>query len=316
MQGVVCTHQGAHQRFLPQLHSRSYDPLNMSQPPASSSMVQNSQTTPPIDSYNFKVIFEAALEAYKKKTKQSIESHALFTQLKTCGSPDTVLDLLRGQVNLSADEGFKKWLNPTINVLFAFSGTLGEGIGVIFPPATVIFAGIGILLLAAKDLNEDQGTLVDIFEQIENFFKRLEIYTEVSPTPAMKDTMVKIMVEVLDILAIATKESKQSRAKRFLKKLAGRTDVLKNTHIIDVKLAGVSNNVDDVKRSQIRENLRKWQSPPDPSINHNIACHRQHKGTAEWFFRGGIFEKWKVTGSLLWVHGKPGSGKSILWLVP
>ncbi|KAH9178596.1 ankyrin repeat-containing domain protein [Lactarius sanguifluus] len=297
-------------------------------------MIQNSQTTPPTDSYNFKVIFEAALEAYKKKTKQSLESHTLFTQLKTCGSPDTVLDLLRGQVNPDADEGFKKWLNPTINVLCAFSGTLGEGVGVIFPPATVIFAGIGILLLAVKDLNEDQGTLVDIFEQIESFFKRLEIYTEVSPTPAMKDTMVKIMVEVLDILAIATKEFKQSRAKRFLKKLAGRTDmkdalkrldkltndearmanaqVLKNTHIIDVKLAGVSNNVDDVKRSQIRENLRKWQSPPDPSINHNIACDRQHKGTAEWFFRGGIFEKWKVTGSLLWVHGKPGSGKSIL----
>jgi len=48
-------------------------------------------------------------------------------------------------------------------------------------------------------------------EQIENFFRRLEIYTEVPPTPAMKDTMVKIMVEVLDILAIATKETKQSR---------------------------------------------------------------------------------------------------------
>ncbi|KAH8992481.1 hypothetical protein EDB92DRAFT_1815979 [Lactarius akahatsu] len=184
----------------------------MNQPPASSSMVQNGQTTPPTDSYNFKVIFEAAPEAYKKKTKQSIESHTLFTQLKTCGSPDTVLDLLRGQVNPNADEGFKKWLNPTINVMCAFSGTLGEGIGVvntndlsvilaltaiwqIFPPATVIFAGIGILLLAAKDLNEDQGTLVDIFEQIESFFKRLEIYTEVSPTPAMRDTMAKIMVE-------------------------------------------------------------------------------------------------------------------------
>ncbi|KAH8990183.1 hypothetical protein EDB86DRAFT_2940092 [Lactarius hatsudake] len=316
MRGVVRTHQGAHQIFLPQLHSRSYDhPLNMNQPSASSSMIQNTQTTPPTDSYNF-----------NKKTKQSIENHALFTQLKTCGSPDTVLDLLRGQVNPNADEGFKKWLNPTINVLCAFSGTLGEGVGVIFPPATVIFAGIRILLLAVKDLNEDQGTLVDIFEQIESFFKRLEIYTEVSPTPAMKDTMVKIMVEVLDILAIATKESKQSRAKRFLKKLEGRTDmkdalkrldkltneearmanaqVLKNTHIIDVKLTGVSNNIDDVKRSQIRENLRKWQSLPDPSINHNIACDRQHEGTAEWFFRGGIFEKWKVTGSLLWVHGK------------
>jgi hypothetical protein len=46
---------------------------------------------------------------------------------------------------------------------------------------------------------------------MENFFQRLEIYTNVSPTPEMIDIIVKIMVEVLSILAIATKEMKQSR---------------------------------------------------------------------------------------------------------
>ncbi|KAH8983654.1 hypothetical protein EDB92DRAFT_1759443, partial [Lactarius akahatsu] len=58
--------------------------------------------------------------------------------------------------------------------------------------------------------------------------------------------------------------------------------------------------------------LRKWQSPPDPSTNHNIAGDRQHEGTAEWFFESSQFENWKLTGSLLWIHGKPGSGKSVL----
>jgi hypothetical protein len=47
---------------------------------------------------------------------------------------------------------------------------------------------------------------------IENFFRRLEVYTKVPPTPAMTNMMVKIMVEVLDILGTATKEMKQSRA--------------------------------------------------------------------------------------------------------
>jgi len=31
-----------------------------------------------------------------------------------------------------------------------------------------------------------------------------------------------------------------------------------------------------------------------------------------WFNHGNLFEKWKLSGSLLWVHGKPGSGKTIL----
>jgi len=39
-------------------------------------------------------------------------------------------------------------------------------------------------------------------ESIENFFKRLESYTEVLLTDAMTDIIVKIMVEVLNIFAM------------------------------------------------------------------------------------------------------------------
>jgi hypothetical protein len=45
-----------------------------------------------------------------------------------------------------------------------------------------------------------------MLERIETFFRRLEVYTAVAPTPEMMDMMIKIMVEVLSILGIATKE--------------------------------------------------------------------------------------------------------------
>ena len=61
------------------------------------------------------------------------------------------------------------------------------------------------------DVRANQDTLIDIFERMENFFQRLEIYTNLSPTPEMIDMIVKIMVEVLSILGIATTEMKQSR---------------------------------------------------------------------------------------------------------
>ena len=64
---------------------------------------------------------------------------------------------------------------------------------------------------AAKDVSAAQDALIDIFERIENFFKRLEMYTEVRPSAAMTDIIVKIMVEVLNVLGIATKEIKQGR---------------------------------------------------------------------------------------------------------
>ena len=52
---------------------------------------------------------------------------------------------------------------------------------------------------------------MDIFERIEMFFRRLEMYTEVPPTTEMMEIITEIMVEILSILGIATKELKQSR---------------------------------------------------------------------------------------------------------
>ena len=48
------------------------------------------------------------------------------------------------------------------------------------------------------------------------FFRRLEIYTELPSTMEMMDMIVQIMVEVLSILGIATREIKQGRISKYL----------------------------------------------------------------------------------------------------
>jgi hypothetical protein len=53
--------------------------------------------------------------------------------------------------------------------------------------------------------------LVDIFECIENILRRLRIYAEIPPTPAMTEVVIKIMVELLSVLALATKQINQGR---------------------------------------------------------------------------------------------------------
>ena len=58
--------------------------------------------------------------------------------------------------------------------------------------------------------------LATVFEHIENFFMRLETYIEVPSTTGMTDIIVKIMVEVLSILSIVTKEIKQSRTSELI----------------------------------------------------------------------------------------------------
>jgi hypothetical protein len=69
---------------------------------------------------------------------------------------------------------------------------------------------------SAKDASSSRDKLVEIFNRIEHFFHRLEIYTGIIPTVAMRDIIIEIMVEVLTILAIATKEVKRGRMSTLL----------------------------------------------------------------------------------------------------
>jgi hypothetical protein len=53
--------------------------------------------------------------------------------------------------------------------------------------------------------------LAELFESIERFLSRLDIYTRIPLVPAMANVVVKIIAEVLSILAVATKQVKQGR---------------------------------------------------------------------------------------------------------
>ena len=68
---------------------------------------------------------------------------------------------------------------------------------------------------AAKDARASEDTIIDIFERIEMFFRRLETYTQVPQTMEMMDMIILTMVEVLCILGIATKEIKQGRLSKY-----------------------------------------------------------------------------------------------------
>ena len=148
----------------------------------------------------------------------------------------------------NSDDGLTTWVAPTVNVLYSFSTTIGGVVGLvnisIFPYHIVqsdfYFSGvptsehnfygdwrsspgpyfsqflarpilIDTLTQAAKDARASRDRLTDLFNCIERFFQRLEIYTGITPTTAMANIIVDIMVEVLTILAIATKEVKRGR---------------------------------------------------------------------------------------------------------
>src|SRR5579863_7291339 len=89
-------------------------------------------------SADFQSVFNTALETYEKTTKNKLLAHPLATQLQSCDSPADILPVLRDLVqqlnqSRSSNEKLRNWLDPTVNVLFAFSATLGEDVGMVIP---------------------------------------------------------------------------------------------------------------------------------------------------------------------------------------
>jgi hypothetical protein len=129
-----------------------------------------SQTLPGSSTAGFSAIFDAALNEYKSRTRQDLRTHPFAISLQTHNSPETILEIFRNQAQ--ALETFRRGhdklmscLTPIVNMLFIFSATLGEAIGLVSPqflsdykrsyttcisqpfsPGKTIFTGIGVLL--------------------------------------------------------------------------------------------------------------------------------------------------------------------------
>jgi len=129
-----------------------------------------------------------------------------------------------------------------------------------FQPTKAILVGVDVLLTvrilitsstcpcntsvyqAAIGISASYDALVDLFESIANFLNRLRILTEIPFSPSMSGIITKIMVEVLSVLSLATKQIKQGRlsewfyivylylvcdvvSEKFAKKLLGESEI-------------------------------------------------------------------------------------------
>ena len=69
---------------------------------------------------------------------------------------------------------------------------------------------------AAVGVGESYDALNNLFERVASFLARFRVYTEkIPPSHTMSNAMVKVMTEVLDVLALATKHINQGRFSKW-----------------------------------------------------------------------------------------------------
>ncbi|KAH9955015.1 hypothetical protein BC827DRAFT_1239450, partial [Russula dissimulans] len=126
------------------------------------------------------------------------------------------------------------WLGPTVRILFAFSATLGEGIGLPFSPAKTIFTGVGVLLRAVRDVAASHDAVIRLFERIHFFLQRLNIYIGIPLTIDLTALLGNVMAHLLVIITLSTKLMTSGRMKKIVKRLVGKKDVEDALEKLDV----------------------------------------------------------------------------------
>ena len=206
----------------------------------------------PSESARLQALFESALQEYEKKTGVYFAQHPLAIKLQSCHTVEAITGLLHDQAqafrDLQGSDKIMKSLITTVSILSKLSSTASLAFGLVrqkgfmafLPSLNLIYSRshlpkryrlvslsyltyvpfsssyvdglVTYVIQSAKGIISNCDALVDLLESIEHFLNRLNIYSRISPAPAIDEIVVKVLVELISTLALVTEELKQRKS--------------------------------------------------------------------------------------------------------
>ncbi|VDC07212.1 unnamed protein product [Peniophora sp. CBMAI 1063] len=181
-------------------------------------------------------LWNDALLKYKTTTAIDLTdpTSPLYRSLANCFSHHAILSALNGLINK-----FTAYRDPSPNS----SGTriraaLGRVVravlraGVIdvggetaaalaIPGGKAIFVALGALLQATEGVTDRFDAVLLLLHNLESYMVRLDVRLNAPLVPAAREHTVKILVEMLDTFAMATRMMRRNRARHFMTVLTG-----------------------------------------------------------------------------------------------
>lgn len=75
----------------------------------------------------------------------------------------------------------------------------------------------------------------------------------------------------------------------------------------------VTQSLEARRLENLNARLLQWLDAPDSLDSYDAAYAKRQAGTGVWLLQKSVFRNWKTaSNSVLWIHGKPGSGKTVL----
>ncbi|ATY64863.1 NACHT and TPR domain [Cordyceps militaris] len=221
----------------------------------------------------------------------------------------------------------------------------------VFPPAQNIFSAVVYLIKAAKDTSAMYDGIIELFEQLQDFTSRLNIYIQHKLSASLKEKLTSILATLFQVLVISTQEVRRGRFKAYFKRLFGMGSPIKEALeklqsltageeklVLAETYSGVSQLHDTTERVEnlvnlVNENVRnlrldhlgqidliqrdklKAVLEPSPFAEDFYSAFTKSRvvGTGDWILNDETLQSWiKGEKQYLWICGSPGTGKSFL----
>ncbi|TFY72970.1 hypothetical protein EVG20_g53 [Dentipellis fragilis] len=291
----------------------------------------------------FPEIWKASIKQYEADTKNNL-MHA-SRGLADITSADELLGIIDDkQKNFmeyrKRGAKIKGALKPVLDIVGPLADAAGEGVALVFPPGKVIFVTVKLLVDATHNVKAHYDAIIDTFERMESFLLHCCMYLGHGGNISddLRQKLGKILVHLLSIIGIVTKEMKKGQLRHFIhgvftkdsavQDALARLDYLTKEEGQVVQAATyqevrhVSRGMDQMgqKFDKAYENIMldkcySWlAATSDPWIYQNAAQEKlSESSTGQWFFEDQRFMEWKdQRHSSMWLYGKPGGGKTVL----
>jgi tetratricopeptide (TPR) repeat protein len=147
----------------------------------------------------------------------------LLSQMKSLDSLTTILDTENAKFSEFREKRrtffhvMAVGIGPIAHVLDVFGGDIGEA----FPPSSILFGGIKLLVDAAKGVSEKYDAILNLFGSLKDFAIRLEVYAKQTISSHLKDKLSEVLVALMEVLALSRQEIKHGRMWAFGQSMVG-----------------------------------------------------------------------------------------------
>jgi hypothetical protein len=198
-----------------------------------------------------------------------------------------------------------------------------------FAPAAVVLEAGLFLVSSGAAVAETYDSLETLFRRVKDITDRLDEYLKGNIDHKLQKIVIKLLSSLLDVFGEAEASIRRGRGKEMMRRVVGRENTIQvaldrldewvqtEIALITAKTYATTQLIDEKAdnerdRGVLRRSLCAEVAADNEAFAKNIEATRLSR-SGDWILKEQLFDRWfQMEFPVLWVLGKPGTGKTYL----